>query len=97
VNNSSMQHDSAAADSALEFPCAFPVKAMGLNEEDFCDHVLQLLDAHSAHIDDRALQQQVSRTGRYISITLVVQAHSKAQLDAIYQLLSDDARVLVAL
>lgn len=83
--------------SALEFPCRFPVKAMGLNADDFSQHVLQLLHAHSEHIEHDQLQQQTSRSGRYLSVTLVVQAQSQAQLDSIYRILSEDARVLVAL
>jgi putative lipoic acid-binding regulatory protein len=87
----------SAEDTALEFPCRFPVKAMGLNADDFCDHVLHLLREYSAHFDASELQLHSSRTGRYLSITLVIEAQSKAQLDAIYQILSEDARVLVAL
>jgi len=70
---------------------------MGLNADDFSQHVLQLLDAHSAHIEHEQLQQQTSRSGRYVSVTLMVQAQSQAQLDSIYRILSADARVLVAL
>ncbi len=88
---------STDAEGAIEFPCRFPVKAMGRNEEDFCAHVLHLLDGHRGQIDMTQLQQQSSRSGHYLSVTLVVQAHSKAQLDDIYQILSADARVLVAL
>jgi len=87
----------SAEATALEFPCRFPVKAMGLNADDFSAHVLHLLRDHSAQFDASEVQQQKSRTGRYLSLTLVIEAQSKAQLDAIYRILSEDARVLVAL
>lgn len=90
---------SSAGDSAsvFEFPCRFPVKAMGLNEIDFSAHLLRLLAEHSESIDHDSMQMQTSSSGRYLSVTMIIEAHSKAQLDAIYTLLSDDARVLVAL
>lgn len=87
----------ADGDSALQFPCRFPIKAMGLNADDFCAHVLHLLHDYRADFDVKELQQQTSSSGRYVSITLLLQAQSQAQLDAIYQILSDAERVLVAL
>jgi putative lipoic acid-binding regulatory protein len=38
-----------------------------------------------------------SRAGRFVSVTAVVEARSQAQLDAIYQELSDCVQVLMAL
>jgi putative lipoic acid-binding regulatory protein len=87
--------DSSA--SAIEFPCRFPVKAMGLNEGDFVDHVLALVAEHVDHVEAEQLRSQTSRSGRYVSVTLTIEARSRAQLDAIYASLSGDPRVLVSL
>jgi putative lipoic acid-binding regulatory protein len=41
--------------------------------------------------------RSLSGAGRFVSVTAVVEARSQAQLDAIYQELSDCAQVLMAL
>jgi putative lipoic acid-binding regulatory protein len=43
------------------------------------------------------VRSTLSGAGRFVSVTAVVEARSQAQLDAIYQELSDCAQVLMAL
>ena len=42
-------------ESLIEFPCRFPIKAMGLDESEFEAHVLQII---SAHVDEGAPAQE---------------------------------------
>ncbi len=84
-------------DTLLEFPCAFDVKAMGKPDGDFRALVASLVGAHVPELGDKDVSENASSGGKYVAVTVRVQAQSRAQLDAIYQSLTDEPRVLVAL
>lgn len=87
-----------SSEEILEFPCRFPVKAMGKNAPDFAAHVESLICAHVDDPDnDVQVQLTASRAERYLSVTVTLTATSRAQLDAIYQTLTDDHRIIMAL
>lgn len=83
--------------STLEFPCDFPIKALGHSGADFQVLVTELISRHAPDIDLRTLRIRDSRNGRYQSVTLTVYARSRDQLDAIYRDLSSHERVIMAL
>lgn len=84
-------------DTLLEFPCHFPIKIMGANEPDFTEHALALVSSHVDDVVEDEVESRVSRNGRFVAVTVHIQARSKAQLDAIYRSLSASDRVLMAL
>lgn len=84
-------------DSILDFPCDFPIKAMGLADEDFDCLVVGLIRKHSPDLAEGAVSTRYSQGGRYISVTVTIQAQSRKQLDDIYMDLTAEERVLVAL
>lgn len=84
-------------DTLLEFPCRFPIKAMGKDEDEFVAHVLNLVTPHYPEITEDDIRTRSSNGGKYISVTITVTATSKLQLDAIYYALTDSERVLMAL
>lgn len=84
-------------ESPLTFPCRFPIKAMGEATEDFDVLVVGLVRRHSPDIREGAVHTRLSRGGRYMSVTVTIEASSRAQLDAIYMDLTSNDRVLVAL
>ena len=84
-------------DSLLEFPCDFPVKAMGLAADDFQALVVDLVTPHAGPVDDSAIVTKPSANGKYLSVTITITALNKIQLDAVYQALSNHERVLMAL
>ncbi len=84
-------------DSLLEFPCSFPIKAFGSADEDFDALVVSLVRRHAPDVGDGAVQRRLSNGGRYMSVTVTINATSRAQLDAIYQELTDESRVVMAL
>ncbi len=84
-------------DTLLEFPTPFAVKVMGHNEEGFVDYAKALVTAHTSGREPLSVAARESRNGRFLSVTVEITAESKAQLDAIYQALSDDERVVMAL
>lgn len=84
-------------ESALKFPCEFPIKAMGQHEQDFHVHVIEIVRRHTPDLDETRVTVRNSQGGKYISVTVFVQARSREQLDAIYQDLTDSKRVVMAL
>ncbi len=84
-------------DSLLEFPCEFPIKAMGLDEDGFQTLVENIILNHAEIYADEPVTTNPSSTGKYLSITVTVEAQSRDQLDRIYQDLTDCEQVLVAL
>jgi putative lipoic acid-binding regulatory protein len=82
-------------ESLIEFPTAFPIKALGRDEPGFHVAVLEIIAAHAEF--DRALDVKVqsSSKGNFVSVTVTLQAHSQEQLDTIYQLLHDHELVLM--
>ncbi len=84
-------------DSAIEFPCDFPVKAMGLASENLHLTVLEIVRKHAPDTVDTALKTRPSSSGKYLSVTVTVRATSQQQLDAIYTDLSTHEQVLMAL
>lgn len=81
----------------LEFPCRFPIKAMGRHSEDFEKTVTDIVFAHAHLFENEPLQSRPSRDGNFLSLTLVIEAESQDQLDAIYQGLTDSEAVIMAL
>ncbi len=84
-------------ESLLEFPCEFPIKAMGKDTAEFHLLVRALVEAHTGPLPDEAIKRALSRNGRFVSITITVDAQSQTQLDDIYRSLSGHDDVLMAL
>jgi putative lipoic acid-binding regulatory protein len=84
-------------ESLLEFPCDFPIKAMGLAVEGFELQVTELVRRHAPDLGADAVRTRPSQGGKYLAVTITVRATSRAQLDAIYQELSACETVLMAL
>ena len=89
-----MQNDT---DSALQFPCQFPIKAMGLSIHDLELIVFEIVRRHAPNTPQAACHKRSSSNGKYISITVTVNAQNREQLDAIYQDLTAHEHVVMAL
>ena len=85
------------ADTLLEFPCRFPIKAMGRNEDGFVEHARELVGACFPDIGAADVRARASGGGKYLSVTITVTATDKAGLDAAYRALAASERVLLAL
>ena len=84
-------------DELFNFPCEFPIKAMGETGGDFKELVTALVRKHAPDLPDEAVRARLSQGGRYMSVTVTVQAQSRRQLDDIYMELTAEERVLIAL
>jgi putative lipoic acid-binding regulatory protein len=81
----------------LEFPCSFPIKAMGLSSGDFVDLVVSVVRRHVDDLGEGAVRVRESRGGKYTSVTVTFTARSRSQLDDLYRELTSDERILVVL
>ena len=84
-------------ETLLEFPCEFSVKAMGLATDNFDTVVVEIVRRHVPELGEGAVKTRPSKEGKYLSVTVTFDATSKAQLDAIYQDLTDHDQVLMSL
>ena len=84
-------------ESLIEYPCNFPIKAMGKNENGFEAMATNIILKHAEIYPGEDIKSNPSGSGNFISITVPIRALSKAQLDSIYQDLTDCEQVLVAL
>lgn len=83
--------------SLLEFPCVFPIKAMGRAGDDFSSLVTTIVFAHAEPYAGEAVTVRDSGEGNFQSVTVTIVATSREQLDRIYQDLTDCEQVLMAL
>ena len=84
-------------ETLLEFPCAFPLKVMGLNQPAFEQYVVEIVRTHAGSAALGMVDTRPSRNGRYIAVTVNFTASSKTQLDDIYRTLSASEQVLFLL
>ena len=84
-------------DSIMSFPCQFPIKAMGMAEDGFDVLVVGIIRKHAPDLAEGAIKSRLSQEGKYISVTVVVEAESRQQLDNIYVELTAHEKVLMAL
>lgn len=84
-------------ESALQFPCEFPIKMMGRDTPEFRLLARELVEKHASPVVDEAVQAAVSRNGSFVSITITITAASQEQLDDIYRDASAHDDVLMAL
>lgn len=81
----------------MEFPCEFPLKVFGLNEVSFETVVLDLVRGHCSAETRFTITRNESKKGKYQSLTISFTAHSRQQLDDIYQSLTDCEHVVMSL
>ncbi len=87
----------ADAETLLEFPCAFPLKIMGLAGDALAQAVLEVVLRHAPDFDGATMEMRASSGGKYLSLTCTINATSRPQLDALYRELSGHPLVKVVL
>ncbi len=81
----------------LEFPCRFPIKVMGRDDAEFQAHVLQIISAHVEDITADDITSRSSSKGKFLAVTVTIDAQSQEHLDRIYRTLTASDRVLYVL
>ena len=85
------------SDSLLSFPCDLPVKVFGRNGEAFRRTAIAIVERHFGEVGSERVSEQLSRQESYASLTIVVRAESRAQMDALYRDLTASPDILMAL
>jgi hypothetical protein len=81
----------------LEYPCDFPVKILGHTQAGFAQAVLDIVKRHAPDFDAATLELRASKRRKYLSVTCVIRATSREQLDNLYQELCDHPMVVMVL
>jgi uncharacterized protein len=81
----------------MEFPCTFPLKVMGLNEDDYSRFVLKVAKKYVNGIDESNIKTRASKNGKYIAVTLTFLAQNREQIDNIYLELNASERTKMAI
>ena len=81
--------------SPLEFPCTFPVKAIGKDTGEFQAIVTDIIRRHVPELT--GITTRPSAGGKYLAVTATFVATSREQLDALYRELSSNELVVMLL
>jgi putative lipoic acid-binding regulatory protein len=86
----------AGEETLFEFPCRFPIKAMGRSIIGMEETIVEIVRVHTPEVDVVSVRTRLSAGGKYIGVTVTITARNKAQLDAIYMALTEHPDVLMS-
>ena len=95
--NAIMSEPDPQAESLLTFPCVFPIKVMGRREDGYAQTVTDIVMRHAPDFHPQTVEMRASKNGRYLSLTVTINARSREQLDALYSELSKHPMVMMVL
>ena len=81
----------------VEYPCDFPIKILGHTRAGFAQAILEVVRRHAPEFDGAAMEMRSSKRGKYLSLTCVIRATSREQLDVLYRELCDHPLVVMVL
>ncbi|CAL63111.1 conserved hypothetical protein [Herminiimonas arsenicoxydans] len=84
-------------ESLIEYPSDFPIKIMGLMQDQFAQTMLELVTLHDPEFHAGKMEMRPSSAGKYLALTVTVRATSREQLDNLYRALSSHPMVKVVL
>jgi putative lipoic acid-binding regulatory protein len=84
-------------DSLIEYPCIFPIKVMGLKVDGFVHTICQVAAQFDPRFEPAHIELRASGGGKYLGMTLHINATSREQLDGLYRTLSSHPMVKVVL
>ena len=84
-------------ESPLAFPCVFPIKVMGRTQAGFAQTMVEIVRRHAPDFDPATVEMRPSREGKYLSLTVTINAVSREQLDELYRDLCDHPMVSMVL
>ena len=78
----------ARRDELIEYPSAFPIKVVGVNEDGFVHAITHIARQFDPTFDAATIELRESGGGKSLGVTITVRATSRAQLDDLYRALS---------
>jgi len=79
------------------YPTEFPIKVMGRNDGTLRSQTQPIIERHAGALGEAHVRERLSGDGNFIALTFLIEAQSRAQLDAIYRDLGACAAVLMTL
>ena len=83
--------------SLIDFPCEFPIKILGKDNDVFKNTVSQIMTKHDQKYSEISVKKNNSKNKNYIALTWVVNVNNQDELDNIYKDLSKDKNILFVL
>lgn len=87
----------AQEESLIEYPSLFPIKVMGLHDDQLVHSISAIAKRFDPFFDPATIELRPSSKGKYLGVTITVTATSRAQLDDIYRALTAHPLVKVVL
>ena len=84
-------------ESLITYPSDFPIKIMGVMQDDFASTMVELVQLHDPDFHAGKMEMRPSSKGTYLSLTVTMRATSREQLDNLYRALSSHPMVKVVL
>lgn len=81
----------------IEYPIEFPLKVIGMDEEDFEAFVIEIVRHHVPELLEENILSRLSGGNKYRSVSVQFIAQNRDQVDALYAELSSHKRVLMIL
>jgi putative lipoic acid-binding regulatory protein len=81
----------------IEFPCDYPIKAIGNNNVDLKALVVETVKLHAPDIDETKVVLNPSRNGTFVSVRFSIQATGPEQLKLIHEALMSTGQVKMVL
>jgi hypothetical protein len=81
----------------VEYPILFPLKVIGMDEDDFELFVVEIVRRHVPELVEENIISRLSNGNKYRSVSFEFIAESRAQMDALYTELRSHERVLMIL
>jgi putative lipoic acid-binding regulatory protein len=92
-----MTEPTEPTESLIEYPSDFPIKIMGLMQDQFAQTIVELVTLHDPEFHAGKMEMRPSSAGTYLALTVTVRATSREQLDNLYRALSSHPMVKVVL
>lgn len=77
----------------IEFPCDYPIKALGDNSVDLKALVIKTVQAHAPDLDESRVSLNESSKGTFVSVRFYINATGPDQLKAIHESLMTTGHV----
>ena len=91
------QQGAPTRQTLIEYPCDFPIKAMGARVDGFAQAVIEVVLRHAPDFDPAGAEMRPSSKGNYLAVTCTFRARSQVQVDAMYRELTAHPMVKVVL
>lgn len=85
------------AESLIEYPSKFPIKVMGERVDGLVHAITMIAKQFDPDFDAGTVELRESKGGKYLGVTVTINATSREQLDELYRTLSTHPMVKVVL